>query len=572
MNFKNYLFGALLMIGAVSCVNVDTDLGNGYIPIEQQYEVKCAEFELQDIQMKKLTNMSGYSSRRITVGALRDELFGLTLRSSAFTLVPVSDSLDFGTNPKYKDFHISLQRDTINVADDNQAKILQNIYVYSLRDAGINLNDGEQIYTDDIKCSMFDGLEKISKGIPVYDGSDSLSFSFSKKFGEDEFNRMLAERNEDNVYVIDSVQHYTDKFPGIFLTCDKPVGIGGRLNFFDVSIAQEDSYLVGNYAELKFSAEYDGERKDTSFLFIYGPTSLVEGSSVPDQYAFNVSENEDLIQEGTANEYIYIEGGSGVKPVFSAKEIRELIRNEFASQGLNPNDSSIVINKATIEMPFEFPSNYLDMRYFPETLCPVRRVEYTYDGEDRVTWANLTDSAISGENQGAIDRSNCKYSPDISYHAQRICWLRDTSKVDRPAPTDKQLANFDVWGTIIVTEYTTTSSSSSSTNSDYYNMLYYNYLNSMYGGYGGYGGYGYGSYGYGYGGYGGYGSSYGYNNYYNMMYYYSMLNSSSSSTTESSEEMDRDRYYRGILNGPNSSTGRVPKLKITYSFDKNKLK
>lgn len=566
MNFKTYLIGALCLVGAVGCVNVDTDLGNGYIPIEQQYEVKLAEYPLTDIQMKRMSNMSGYSSRRIAVGAIRDDLFGLTVKSSAFTLVPVVDTINLGTNTKFRDFHISLQRDTINVANDKDAEILQNIYVYSLRDAGINLNDN-CVYTDDIKLSQFDGLEVISKGIPVYDGGDSLSFSFSKKFGEAELQKMIELKNEDNYFIIDSISNYSENFPGIFITCDKPMGEGGRYNFFDVEINQSDGYVNGNFAELKITAEYDGEVKDTSFIFLFGPTSFpnLSSGSMPDQYAFNVTEGENKLAEETAGEYIYIEGGTGIKPVITAKEIRNILRGEFEAQGLDPNDSSIVINKATIELPYEFPDDYLKMNFYPQKLSPVRRVSYTIDGEDYTTYANLTDSAISSENQGAVDRSNLKYNPDISYHAQRVLWLRDTSKVDHPEPTDEDLANFDIWGSIIVTEIDVTQSSSSSS-SDYYNQLmYYNYLNSMYGGYGSYGGYGYGGYS-GYGGYG-YGSGYGYNNYYSMMMYYSMMNSSSSSSsTSSSEELDRDRYYRGVLNGPSSTTGRVPMLKFTYSY------
>ena len=80
-------------------------------------------------------------------------------------------------------------------------------------------------------------------------------------------------------------------------------------------------------------------------------------------------------------------------------------------------------------------------------------------------------------------------------------------------------------------------------------------------GYGGYGGYGYG--GYGYGGYGGYG----YNNYYNylMMAQYASA-SNSSTTTSSSVELDKDRFYSAVLNGPGASDS--PKLKITFSAPK----
>jgi len=566
MNFKGFIAGAALCLCAVGCVVVDTDLGNGYIPIEQQYNIKVTEFPLEAIECRNITNMSGYSSRRIVVGAIRDDRFGLTVKSSAFTLIPVNDTIDFGENPVYKDFHISLQRDTLSVMNDRELHILQNFRIYSLKEAGRVL-DTTAIYTTDMTRSEFDGCSIISKGTPVYDGSDSLSFSFTKAFGEDEFNRMLSCRDEDGLYVLDTVADYSREFPGIFLTCDLPAGNGGRFNFFDVDIAVSDSYVTGNYAELKFKTTYNGEAKDTSILYFFGAIDFpdMSSSSLPDQYAYNIVEHEGKIAEGVADKEIYVDGGTGLKPVVTAAELRALMRKALEDEGLDPNDSTIVVNKASIILPYEMPADYRDMRFFPETLSPICKIKSTLDsGEDLYTYANLTDSAISNEDQGAIDKSNMVYSTDISFHAQKILWLRS----DGGDPTEELLANYDVWTLIIATETDVTQNSSNSTNDYYTQLMYYNYLNSMYGGYGGYGGYGYG----GYGGYG-YGSSgYGYSNYYNMMYYYSMLNSSSSSsTTSTSSELDRDRYYSCVLNGPNAE-GAKPRFEFTFSYPKSELK
>ena len=93
-------------------------------------------------------------------------------------------------------------------------------------------------------------------------------------------------------------------------------------------------------------------------------------------------------------------------------------------------------------------------------------------------------------------------------------------------------------------------------------MMYYQYLNSMYGGYGGYG---YGGYGYGYGGYGY--DSYGYSNYYNMMMLNAMYANTGSKTTTTAT-LDKDRYYKAILNGPDADEKRRPRLTVTYSIPK----
>lgn len=565
MDFKKAFIAWVCAFSAVSCVNVDTHLGQDFIPVEQQYEVHTAEFPLENVKMKLINNLSGYSSRRITVGAIKDETFGLTTRSSAFTVVPLDDTLNFGKNAKFRDFHLSFARDTISAQNESQKSILQNINVYSLRDAGISLN-ADVKYTVDIKNSDFDALERITDGVPVYNGGDSLNFSFSKKFGEAEFQKMLSLCDENGVYRIDSVAAYTKEFPGIFMSCDQPVGHGGRFNFFDVALGYESSYITGNFAELKFTADYGArEAVDTSFYFIYGPTGFTQATNLPEQFAFNVSTCGENLTGGAVdgsldvNDIIYVEGGTGLKPVFSSEEIRSKILGEFEAQGISGEGfKSVAINKATIEIPFEFPDDYTEINLFPTTLSATCCIKKDEDGKTTYTYTNLTDASISAENHGEINLSNLVYSPDISFHAQKIVNLED--------PDAKTFDNYDIWFLIMAAEVNTTSSNESSSQSDYYNqMMYYSYLNSMYGGYGGYG---YGSYGYGGYGYGGYGyGDYGYSNYYNMLMY-SSLYGQSGSTSEVVSELDRDRFYRARLNGP-AASGRKPMLKLTYSFPKS---
>lgn len=97
----------------------------------------------------------------------------------------------------------------------------------------------------------------------------------------------------------------------------------------------------------------------------------------------------------------------------------------------------------------------------------------------------------------------------------------------------------------------------SSADSDYYRrMMYYSYLNSMYGGYGNYG-YGYNSY----------------NSYYSMMYYNSMMNASTEGTTTSVQKLtDFTRFYKAVLCGPKEADElRRPQLVVTYSVPKDCL-
>ena len=117
--------------------------------------------------------------------------------------------------------------------------------------------------------------------------------------------------------------------------------------------------------------------------------------------------------------------------------------------------------------------------------------------------------------------------------------------------------NYDIWLLNMAYEKVTTTTAGNSEMSEYYTALAYSqYYNSMYGG-----GYGYGGYGYGYGSY--YGDPYS-----NYTSYMLAAQYASQSTTSTSTELklDKDRFYEAMLNGPESSSQRVPMLKLTFSI------
>ena len=528
-----------------SCINVDKSLGESMIPDSQLYDIYTAEFPIDDIRQEMVDSLSGYSLYKFTVGAVRDETFGLTTRSAAFTLVPVNDTLDFGEpgTQVFRQFHFAAVTDSISYDDPTQEHILQNINVYEL-DKAVDLT---KLYP---KISY--GKTRITDGVPVYDGRDTLSFNFSREFGE----KYLKITASD----LDTISEYTKKFPGIVLTADAPAGYGGRINMFKLPIDVISSTIYGSFAELKFTAQY-GDRKqvDTSFIFYLGPTDIydmrdVTSTSVSDypQVAYDMTTHQDIngIAGTKAADKIYMEGGRGVKPVIKAGSLRNKIMDELAKHTDDP--SSIVVSKATIKMPFTFPDDYTKMYLYPIQISTTCRITT----DTTVTFASLTDSSADDENQGDIDRSNCEYAPDLSHHIQELIRLEDLSKVD----------NYDVWLLAMASETISSSTSSSSSSSDYSDylssLMYAQYYNNLYG----YGGYGYGSYGY---------NSYGYNSYYSNYYNYAMLqamysssSSSSSSNTTTSIMMDFHRFYRAILNGPESE-GRRPTFSITYAVPRS---
>ena len=574
LKFIHLAAGLVAGLGCMlSCVEINEELGKEYIPTRHLYDVYTDTIYLKDIRMKRTDKLSGYSTSRITIGSVRDEVFGLTTRGSAFTLIPVDPDMDFGKDPVCTQFHFSAVRDTLSWPDESQANIIQNVNVYRL-----SQELGEDVlYIDgngdngDIE-SKIDRTERVA---PVfsYFGQDSLSFNFNTDFGDEYIKGIQQLQAEDKM---DSVSNYVKVLPGIYIETDEQVSDGGRINMFDLAIQVTDSYYIGgNYAELKFKATYDDRGPvDTSFLFFFGAqamsvyqqaTSSYSTPSQTPQYAFNIAkagEIKDASGDGLpATQEMYIEGGSGIKPVISAKEIKDSLDDIFGRQGINPD--GVIVHKATVVLPYKFNvEEYESMYLYPDRLSPTCRRATTDEetGETIYSFAGLTDSSVESENKGDINRSMNWYAPDISHHVQEI--LR---RVD-----DENSEDYDIWMLTMANEVVQSESSDNSSLSDYYaNLAYYDYYNSLYN-------YGYGGY---YGGYYGnyYDSYYGMSNYYNYMLAAQYASSQSTSQTTVSMQLDKDRYYRATLNGPEATADAAdgpgeeflrPRLTITYSVSK----
>lgn len=579
--------GAILFSSA-SCVDINEQLGENFIPTDQLWDVFIDSEPLENIVLKTADSLSAYSTKRITFGAISDSRLGMSRKASSITLVPTIADLDLGENTVVRQFHFSAVRDTMSTMNDNDQRMLQNVYVYSLRrqidstvlytnafNPGVR-NEGE---AEDNRERFIDFSRYITTGIPVYSGGDSLTFDFSKTYASEliegikKFQKEVAEEKQD------SLKYFLDYVPGIYIESDTPVGNSGRINMFRLPLEFDDyGFIAGNFAELKITADYEDRKQvDTSFIFIFGPSSFVaddaSSSEIPTQYAFNTSEyaSDKIYGKGVrAEAEIIVEGGSGVKPIITAKEIKEKLHKMIQeSEIINPDE--VVINKATITLPYDVNSDWSKLDKYPIILSPTVRLRSSDD--KYVSYAGLTDSSIDSENQGDINRSLSHYAPDISHHVQQILKLKQNDG-ESLAEYEERLASYDIWMLIMSEEVTSDSSSSSSSSSDYYNNLLYSsyYNNMMYDPYGygyGYGGYGYGYGGYGYGGYGGYDYS---SNYYNYMMMAMYASSASSGSSESvSVELDKDRYFNAILNGPAAPTTEeksLPRLTITFAAPK----
>ena len=537
-----------------SCVKVDNSLGEGLVDKSLLFDTYTVEFPLEEITMELAGELSAFSDSHLTIGAIRDDVFGLTTREAAFTLIPALDTIDLGTNPVAVSFDIYFEADTISTPFDGQERILQNLFVTELLDTIPSVNTSTN-------RPLAHGSTPITAGYPVYNGgSGSLSFNISKEYAQnyvDVIKRLgpvlKDQQKEPEEGGIDKFDEYVSALPGIHIRTDLPDGLGGRINLFNFSSLS----VVSNYYQrnnniglLTVNSTWDGEKKDSTFIFYPGEMAFEDESAYLSlntkfyQYCYNYTSHSTLPQ--AADDVLYVEGGGGLKPVIHASELQKKTREAILAKGGNPDNISII--KASIILPFEMPENYEDLDFFPSILSPtIRTTEISDTGETLVAFAGLTDASISTEDQGNIDRSNLCYSPDITYHMQELL-----TRTDLDVATDA-----DVWLLTIHTEQVANASGSAYDNSYYQQLMYASYYNSLYGGgYGGYGGYGYG-----------YGSSY--NNYYSYMMLAQMMAASSQQTYSYTSELDKDRYYKAVMNGPTATGNKTrPYFSVTFAISK----
>ena len=438
-------------------------------------------------------------------------------------------------------------KDTVSFSKPDQERIFQTLNVYELAeplDASVNF---------DCNLPVAHLGESVTRSSVIYTGDDSLSFNFTEEFGR----RYLEELY--NGGATGTIDDYLEKCPGIYIEAEEPTGYGGRFNLFELQLGYDiDNYAItGNFARMRFSSEFDGERKDTTLLFYYGAQdfydidSLLTNSSTGSypQYSLNLTSQETRALEGRATDRIYIEGGGGLKPKISGKTLKHMAENAIIEAGGDP--ATAVINKASIVLPFAFPDDYTEMDRWPEILSPTCRIIYDADEDGEgggASFVSLSDSSDESADQGDVNRSLLRYSPDITYHVQSLVRIDENDKSNEQTKMLDE-GSYDVWFLIMANEVTVTTEAGSDELSELYNYLaYQSYYNDMYG------------YGYGYGGY---------SNYYSNYYTYAMMASmyGSSNTTESiSVQLDKDRYYSAVLNGPDSPEGEGPYLELTFSI------
>ena len=368
---RSYKLALIIVIifSSISCVHIDERLGQNFIPYENQWDVYTGSQKLEDVRMRVSDSLSAYSSLKFVVGSVCENNNNYQTAGTCLTLIPVNGGdLDLGENPEVKEFHFTAIRDTVFVLDQTDTKMLQKISVYPMKKAldslSLYIGTFEDMYTDPetslqtpMKDVYIDLSQKITIGSPVYNGGDSLSFNFNKTWAQ---NFVTTLQNLEDEEKTDFVK-FVSKLPGIYITTDDQTTKGGRMNMFQITLKTDSyGYVDGNYAELKLSSTYEGEKKDTSFLFALGMASFIDAKSrkLPDQFAFNTSRQvsehgpktlEEKTNGVAATNVLAVNGGSGVKPVIPAQEILDKMLDIFEAQNIDESlYHKIMINRATL--------------------------------------------------------------------------------------------------------------------------------------------------------------------------------------------------------------------------------
>ena len=166
--------GAILL-GSAACINVNEELGENLIPTDQKWDVFPQDpAPLTQIRLQMADSLSGYSSSRFTFGAVKDDILGTTVKGASFTLVPLADSIDLGTNTRVNGFHFTAIRDTLSTVYDSQQRIIQNVFVSELKaPLDSNILYAGAFMNDEVSEKYLNLSERITEGIPVYATSDS---------------------------------------------------------------------------------------------------------------------------------------------------------------------------------------------------------------------------------------------------------------------------------------------------------------------------------------------------------------------------------------------------------------
>ncbi|MFA6334641.1 MAG: DUF4270 family protein [Bacteroidales bacterium] len=385
-NFRSAAALLLFSLITVSCTKTDKSLGGDLVPDDYILNVKTAEIDVP-VQMKMTDSLQSIFSGYLLVGAYKDPDLGTTLSGSAFQIIPTINDNDYGENPVPSYIRLSMAVDQALVLNASEKNVPQNIYVYTLKKD----LDSTTAYNNSITLDDVDPTP-INTGGTVYFGGDSIVMNLSLDFAK----KLLTASEEER----DSADLFTKKFKGLFLATEPLPGAlnGGRFNIIDPA---------GVYMELKYRhVDTENDIDKDSVLWYYVSTSR--------PYVNFFSHSSGKLESTNPQDKIYIEGLAGVKPFIDFAEVKRRLSNWATAN--NFDISRVIIAKAELRLPYEFPNDYLTVEQFPsQVFLATKELSDTYD---LPLYQPVTDIYV--QSTGFNNRSFFYYSLNISSYLQKV--------------------------------------------------------------------------------------------------------------------------------------------------------
>lgn len=380
---------SIIAASALSCVENDRALGGDLLPGESIIHVGVKTFSNLPITNIPSDSVQAANNLNMLVGTMSDPVYGTVTCNAAATIVPYSDSTDFGENPELISAYLTLSIDSTYYLNDNQEGIHQRIKVYKLTSP---LND-EIGYCNSMSAEYYDPVP-VTVGDPVIYGTGEIKVELNRSFAQELLDTTPEEFENQELFL--------ERIFGLYLEVDPPLNTenGGRLNGLDMG----NSNIVLNYTL------NDPDRNiidvDTAESFAFGY-----------RYAYNYfSTSSSGLASDNPTDKLYLEGLSGIKPHIKASDLKRILEEWIAEDTLE--GYAIAISRAELIFPYEMPEDdytVFDIEH-PGSIYAFARMR----SADTADYYSPLSEVYKNENPGNINRSLMEYSIDITSYMQSL--------------------------------------------------------------------------------------------------------------------------------------------------------
>lgn len=371
----------------ISCINVDKSVGENLIPSDYELTVAKASVDIP-LQMKMSDSIQSLFPNYLMVGEYNDPDFGRTSCGTAFQMIPIVTENDFGDNPEPVYLRMEVAVDKTVFLNKGEESIPQNIYLYALKKD----IDSTTLLNNSLSRDDYD-ITPLNIGSTVYTGGDSINIEINLDYAR----QLLSATKEER----DSISHFVKRFKGFFFSTDpvpSPIN-GGRFNMIDPSSV---------YMEMKYRhiSATDGIDKDSVLLYYISTSECF--------YTNIFSHSSKFLETTDPQGKILLEGMGGIKPFIDFKDVRQVFQT-WANQN-NIDINKVLIAKAELILPYEFPNNYTIMDQYPSSIYLAYK-KYS-DSYKSTIYYPVDDIYTVGA--GTLNRSQYYYSMDISTFFQHV--------------------------------------------------------------------------------------------------------------------------------------------------------